>query len=135
MPPFRSPRASTPRRSSSTDISTKVGAAARRFRYAGRRVTYQEVGERANRLGNALRSRGVDMEQRVFLALPDCPEFAEAFWGAMKIGAGAGSGGRRAPFRGLRVPDQRQPGARGRLRAMRWRRRSSPRGRTARSSR
>src|SRR5258707_13780601 len=27
------------------------------------------------------------MEQRVLLALPDRPEFAEAFWGAMKIGA------------------------------------------------
>ena len=57
------------------------------FRYAGRSVTYQEVGQRANRLGNALRSRGVDMEQRVLLVLPDCPEFAEAFWGVMKIGA------------------------------------------------
>jgi len=57
------------------------------FRYAGRNVTYQEVGQRANRLGNALRSRGVDIEQRVLLALPDCPEFAETFWGVMKIGA------------------------------------------------
>ncbi len=57
------------------------------FRYAGRRVTYQEIGERVNRLGNALRSRGMDMEQRVLLALPDCPEFAEVFWGVMKIGA------------------------------------------------
>jgi benzoate-CoA ligase family protein len=50
-------------------------------------VTYEEVGLRANRLGNALRSRGVEIEHRVLLALPDCPEFAEAFWGAMKIGA------------------------------------------------
>ncbi|HEV8438223.1 MAG TPA: benzoate-CoA ligase family protein [Methylomirabilota bacterium] len=57
------------------------------FRYAGRRVTYQEIGERANRFGNALRSRGVDIEHRVLLALPDRPEFAEAFWGAIKIGA------------------------------------------------
>ena len=57
------------------------------FRYAGRSVTYQEVGLRANRLGNALRSRGVEIEHRVLLVLPDCPEFAEAFWGAMKIGA------------------------------------------------
>ncbi len=57
------------------------------FRYAGRSVTYQEVGLRANRLGNALRSRGVEIEHRVLLVLPDCPEFAETFWGAMKIGA------------------------------------------------
>jgi benzoate-CoA ligase family protein len=57
------------------------------FRYLGRSVTYQEIGLRANRLGNALRLRGIDIEHRVLLALPDCPEFAEAFWGAMKIGA------------------------------------------------
>src|SRR5262245_48578271 len=57
------------------------------FRYVGRTVTYQEVGLRANRLGNALAARGVEIEQRVLLALPDCPEFAEAFWGAMKLGA------------------------------------------------
>ena len=57
------------------------------FRFAGRAVTYEEVGRRANRLGNALRARGVAIEQRVLLALPDCPEFAEAFWGAMKLGA------------------------------------------------
>jgi benzoate-CoA ligase len=57
------------------------------FHYAGRRVTYGELALRANRLGNALRARGVDVEHRVLLALPDRPEFAEAFWGAMKIGA------------------------------------------------
>ena len=57
------------------------------FRLAGRDVTYEEVGRRANRLGNALRARGVAIEQRVLLALPDRPEFAEAFWGAMKLGA------------------------------------------------
>jgi benzoate-CoA ligase family protein len=57
------------------------------FRHAGRSVSYQEVGLRANRFGNALRSRGIEIEHRVLLALPDCPEFAEAFWGAMKIGA------------------------------------------------
>jgi benzoate-CoA ligase family protein len=57
------------------------------FRYRGRSVTYAEVALRANRFGNALPTRGVQIEQRVLLALPDCPEFAEAFWGAMKIGA------------------------------------------------
>ncbi len=57
------------------------------FRFAGRAVTYAEVALRANRLGNALLARDVQMEQRVLLALPDRPEFAEAFWGAMKIGA------------------------------------------------
>lgn len=57
------------------------------FRFRGRAVSYREVAQRANRLGNALLARGVQMEQRVLLALPDRPEFAEAFWGAMKIGA------------------------------------------------
>jgi len=57
------------------------------FRFAGRDVTYDEIALRANRLGNALVARDVQMEQRVLLALPDRPEFAEAFWGTMKIGA------------------------------------------------
>jgi benzoate-CoA ligase len=57
------------------------------FRFEGRGVTYGEVALRANRLGHALLARGVQMEQRVLLVLPDRPEFAEAFWGAMKIGA------------------------------------------------
>src|SRR5262245_42660386 len=51
------------------------------FRHTGRDVTYQQVALRANRLGNALRARGIDIEQRVLLALPDCPQFAESFWG------------------------------------------------------
>lgn len=57
------------------------------FRYRGRAITYTEITLRASRFGNSLLARGVDMEQRILLALPDCPEFAEAFWGAMKIGA------------------------------------------------
>jgi benzoate-CoA ligase len=57
------------------------------FRFNGRSVIYAELALRANRLGNALLARGVQMEQRVLLALPDRPEFAEVFWGAMKIGA------------------------------------------------
>jgi benzoate-CoA ligase len=57
------------------------------FRFRGRSVSYGEVAQRANRLGSALLARGVQMEQRVLLALPDRPEFAEAFWGAMRIGA------------------------------------------------
>jgi benzoate-CoA ligase family protein len=57
------------------------------FRYRGRAITYAELATRANRAGNALAARGVQMEQRVLLALPDTPEFAEVFWGALKIGA------------------------------------------------
>ncbi len=57
------------------------------FRFRGRSISYAEIALRANRLGDALLARDVQMEQRVLLALPDRPEFAEAFWGAMKIGA------------------------------------------------
>jgi benzoate-CoA ligase len=57
------------------------------FRCGGQGVTYREIALRANRVGQALRARGVEIEQRVLLALPDCPAFAETFWGAMKLGA------------------------------------------------
>src|SRR5574337_476056 len=51
------------------------------------RVTYAQLGERVNRLGSALLSLGVRMEERVFLLLLDTPEFAYSFFGAIKIGA------------------------------------------------
>jgi benzoate-CoA ligase family protein len=57
------------------------------FRFRGRAISHAEIALRANRLGNALLARDLQMEQRVLLALPDRPEFAEGFWGAMKIGA------------------------------------------------
>jgi benzoate-CoA ligase family protein len=57
------------------------------FRYLGQTITYADVADRANRFGNALLSLGVDIENRVVLALSDTPEFATAFWGAIKIGA------------------------------------------------
>ncbi len=52
------------------------------------RITYREVLERVNRVGNALRDAlGVAIEQRVLLLLLDCPEFVYSFFGAIKIGA------------------------------------------------
>jgi 4-hydroxybenzoate-CoA ligase len=54
--------------------------------YAGSQ-TYGDVARGANRVGNALRALGVEMENRVLLALGDTPEFATAFFGAIKIGA------------------------------------------------
>jgi benzoate-CoA ligase family protein len=51
-------------------------------------VTYGELMQRVNRLGNALRgSLGVRIEERVLLLLLDTPEFAYSFFGAIKIGA------------------------------------------------
>src|SRR5712691_729699 len=49
--------------------------------------TYREVQARSNRFGNALRSLGVDVEDRVLLVLPDRPEFVFAWFGAAKAGA------------------------------------------------
>ena len=40
-----------------------------------------------NRCGHALASLGLELEQRVTLLLPDSPELAALFFGAMKIGA------------------------------------------------
>jgi benzoate-CoA ligase family protein len=51
------------------------------------RVTYRQLVENVNRFGNALRQLGVRIEERVLLLLLDGPEFAFAFFGAIKIGA------------------------------------------------
>ena len=50
-------------------------------------VTYDDLYEGVNRVGNALRELGVRMEERVAILLPDTPEWALAFFGSMKIGA------------------------------------------------
>jgi benzoate-CoA ligase len=50
-------------------------------------VSYQELFERVNRVGNMLRELGVRIEERVALLLPDSPEFLYVFFGAIKIGA------------------------------------------------
>ena len=52
------------------------------------RVTYQQLLERVNRIGSALRDRlGVRREERVALLLFDTPDFTSSFFGAIKIGA------------------------------------------------
>lgn len=50
-------------------------------------VTYRQLFERVNRLGNALKALGVRCEERVGLLLLDTPEFAYCFFGAIKSGA------------------------------------------------
>ena len=50
------------------------------------KVSYQQLLERTNRAGNALRQLGVEREQRVILLLQDSPEFLYCFFGAIKIG-------------------------------------------------
>ena len=53
-----------------------------------RHVTYAELADRVNRLGNILRDTfDVRIEERVVLLVLDVPEFAYSFFAVMKIGA------------------------------------------------
>jgi benzoate-CoA ligase len=49
--------------------------------------TYGDAVRMANRTGNALRKLGVEMEDRVLIILPDCPEFVWTWFGASRVGA------------------------------------------------
>lgn len=55
--------------------------------YQDQFYTYAQVAGSATCVGNGLREFGVEQEQRVALLLLDSPEFADAFFGGMKIGA------------------------------------------------
>ena len=55
--------------------------------YGEESVTYAQVAERSNRVGNGLRSLGVRRDERVLLLLLDTPAFVYSFFAAQKIGA------------------------------------------------
>src|SRR5579864_8045539 len=56
--------------------------------YGDQKITYAEVLDNVNRFGNALTHQlGVRIEERVMLLMLDCPEYAYAFFGAIKVGA------------------------------------------------
>ena len=56
--------------------------------FEDKKYTYGETVRMANRVGNALkRECGVRMEDRVLLALPDCPEFVWTWFGVSRTGA------------------------------------------------
>jgi acyl-coenzyme A synthetase/AMP-(fatty) acid ligase len=48
------------------------------------RVTYRQLFELVNQVGDGLRKLGVRREERVLLLLLDTPEFAASFFGAIK---------------------------------------------------
>jgi len=49
--------------------------------------TYGEVASLSNKTGNVLRDFGLDVEERILMVLPDCPEFVWTWFGAARIGA------------------------------------------------
>ena len=55
--------------------------------YQDQKITYQEIFDNVNRTGNALKDLGIEIGGRVLVILPDSPEFAYGFFGAIKIGA------------------------------------------------
>src|SRR5690242_7819045 len=57
------------------------------FECGDSQLSYGEFASRVNRFGNALKSLGVRIEERVFLLLLDTPDFAVSFFGAIKVGA------------------------------------------------
>ena len=54
---------------------------------SGRRLSYAEVNERANRTAHALKALDVRPGDRVALLMLNCPEFFESFFALAKIGA------------------------------------------------
>ena len=57
------------------------------LRYQGATLSYRDVSRLVARAGGALRTLGVEIEDRVALLLPDSPEFVATFLGAIRIGA------------------------------------------------
>ena len=56
-------------------------------RYSPRNYTYREIQELVNKTGNALKSLGVQPEDRILMIVLDSIEFIATFFGAIKIGA------------------------------------------------
>ncbi len=54
--------------------------------YREEKYTYADAVRMSNRVGGALRELGVRVEDRVLIALPDCPEFVWSWFGANRVG-------------------------------------------------
>lgn len=50
-------------------------------------VSYDDLHDGVNRVGNALKRMGLQVEERVAILLMDSPEWVQAFFGTMKIGS------------------------------------------------
>ena len=54
--------------------------------YREETFTYADAARMSNRAGGALRELGVRLEDRVLIALPDCPEFVWTWFGVNRVG-------------------------------------------------
>ena len=57
------------------------------IRFMGIEITFRELDTLSTRFANGLMARGVKKGDRVAVHLPNCPQFAVAYYGIMKIGA------------------------------------------------
>src|SRR5439155_16033776 len=55
--------------------------------YNNRRISYDELLSRVNRMAGGLSRLGVRKGERVVLALPNCPEYVISFFAIQKLGA------------------------------------------------
>jgi long-chain acyl-CoA synthetase len=55
--------------------------------FGGMELTYSELKDLADRFSNALISMGLKKGEKVAIHLPNCPQFAIAYYGALKAGA------------------------------------------------
>ncbi|MEF8835005.1 MAG: AMP-binding protein [Candidatus Thermoplasmatota archaeon] len=55
--------------------------------FEDRRITYEELNEKAERLANFLRKRGIGRDDKVAIYLPNVPEWIVAWFAVPKIGA------------------------------------------------
>ena len=55
--------------------------------FGGMELTYAELKDLSDRFANALVSMGLKKGEKVAIHLPNCPQFAIAYYGAIKAGA------------------------------------------------
>jgi long-chain acyl-CoA synthetase len=55
--------------------------------FGGMEITYQELDDLSDRFATALAAMGVEKGDRVGIHLPNCPQFAIAYYGLLKAGA------------------------------------------------
>ena len=64
----------------------KMNAGKVALRTAHEQITYAQLDERINRVGNALAGLGVRKDDKVCIMLPNIPEFIYVWWGNAKLG-------------------------------------------------